>query len=181
MDKCRECNDGFILKLKDTGIVIYKNNKMTVEVNYSICNSCDQEFIGKSQIVQNDINVRESRKIIDGLLSKEEILNSRTTLNITQEEASIIFGGGRNAFSKYERGEVSQSVSMDKLIRLCLESKITFDKLSAKSGVIKESKEPLWGETNVYHIKDYSNKKCVTKKYLNIEDGKKDGKDELYG
>ncbi|WP_354470402.1 type II toxin-antitoxin system MqsA family antitoxin [Marinobacterium sp. MBR-109] len=30
-----------------------------------------------------------------------------------------MLGGGRNAFSKYERGEVAQSVAMDRIIRVC--------------------------------------------------------------
>lgn len=45
---------------------------------------------------------------------------ARRTLGLSQEEAARLFGGGRNAFSKYERGEVAQSVAMDRLIRLCL-------------------------------------------------------------
>jgi HTH-type transcriptional regulator/antitoxin MqsA len=40
-----------------------------------------------------------------------------------------VFGGGRNAFSKYERGEVSQSVAMDKLIRVCLKHRDVFQEL----------------------------------------------------
>jgi len=39
-------------------------------------------------------------------------------LGLTQHAASSIFGGGLNAFSKYERGEVIQSKAMDKLIRV---------------------------------------------------------------
>ncbi len=55
------------------------------------------------------------RKKSDGLLTSSEIYEARITLGLTQESASLVFGGGKNAFSKYERAEVSQSVAMDKL------------------------------------------------------------------
>jgi HTH-type transcriptional regulator/antitoxin MqsA len=42
-------------------------------------------------------------------------------LNLTKKEAAIMFCGGTNAFSKYERGEVIQSKAMGKLMRLALE------------------------------------------------------------
>jgi len=37
---------------------------------------------------------------------------------LTQKDASSLFGGGANAFSKYERGDVIQSDAMDRLMRL---------------------------------------------------------------
>jgi len=61
-----------------------------------------------------------AKRRADGLLSPEEIRHAREALGLTQHKAAEVFGGGRNAFSKYERGEVAQSVAMDRLIRLCL-------------------------------------------------------------
>jgi DNA-binding transcriptional regulator YiaG len=68
----------------------------------------------------NDAAIRAAKRSYDGLLTPDEIHRSRRLLKLTQEEASKVFGGGANAFSKYERGEVTQSAAMDRLIRLCV-------------------------------------------------------------
>lgn len=54
----------------------------------------------------------------NGMLSSTEILAIREQLKLTQKEASDLFGGGPNAFNKYESGEVLQSQAMDKLLRI---------------------------------------------------------------
>ena len=95
-----------------------------------MCNSCEREFISKPQILNNEAALRIAKKEFDGLLSSEEIVCARQELSLTQEQASRVFGGGRNAFSKYERGEVSQSVAMDKLIRICLNHRDVFQELA---------------------------------------------------
>jgi HTH-type transcriptional regulator/antitoxin MqsA len=53
----------------------------------------------------------------DGLLTGNQIKAIRDDLGLTQAEAAKVFGGGKNAFTKYENGDVTQSVAMDKLIR----------------------------------------------------------------
>jgi len=58
---------------------------------------------------------------MDGLLTAQEIVALRNKLGLTQQDAAKIFGGGTNAFSKYERSEVIQSAAMDKLMRAALE------------------------------------------------------------
>ena len=61
---------------------------------------------------------REELRAEQGLLSGSEIRMIRESLNITQRQASALFGGGQNAFNKYESGEVLQSSAMDLLLRL---------------------------------------------------------------
>lgn len=49
---------------------------------------------------------------------KREIKRIRTKLGLTQKMAADIFGGGVNAFSRYERGEVEPGPSTVKLLHL---------------------------------------------------------------
>ena len=88
------------------------------------------------------------KKAVDGLLTSTEILEARENLGLTQEQASLVFGGGRNAFSKYERAEVSQSSSMDKLIRMCLKHPNVFRELLTEAG-IETPQEQLCYEDNI--------------------------------
>jgi HTH-type transcriptional regulator/antitoxin MqsA len=130
MTNCKLCKSEIVSDYVETEEVSYKGRTLQIMMAYSLCNSCDREFISKPQILQNEAALRAARKDHDGLLSSEEIIRARRSLSLTQEQASRVFGGGRNAFSKYERGEVSQSVAMDKLIRICLNHREIFHELA---------------------------------------------------
>lgn len=51
-------------------------------------------------------------------LAPADILQIRKALGLTQVQAARVFGGGPNAFGKYENGEVGPSEGMEKLLRL---------------------------------------------------------------
>ena len=130
MTNCKLCQSENISEFVEVENIAYKGGKLQVSIAFSVCNDCKREFISKPQILQNEAAVRNAKKKFDGLLSSEEIVRARKELSLTQEQASRVFGGGRNAFSKYERGEVSQSVAMDKLIRICLNHREVFQELA---------------------------------------------------
>ena len=48
----------------------------------------------------------------------KELRRIRKKLGLTQKEAAAIFGGGVNAFSRYERGEIEPNASTRKLLHL---------------------------------------------------------------
>ena len=130
MTNCKICKSKDISGFVEVEDISYKGNDLLVSIAYSVCNNCDREFVSKPQIIQNELALRAVKKTFDGLLSSEEIVRAREELSLTQEQAARVFGGGRNAFSKYERGEVSQSVAMDKLIRICLNHRNIFRELA---------------------------------------------------
>jgi HTH-type transcriptional regulator / antitoxin MqsA len=82
------------------------------------CECCGADPIFDDQIRRNHARILDARRRADGLLTGEEIRVLRDRLGLTQKAASELFGGGANAFSKYERGEVVQSAAMDRLLRL---------------------------------------------------------------
>lgn len=139
MTHCVVCKFEDIKSMTAVETVLYKGNELQIPLEYSVCNGCGREFIPRPQILRGEIALRNARKKIDGLLSSEEICQARAKLSISQEQASRVFGGGKNAFSKYERGEVSQSVAMDKLIRVCLKHHHVFQELALKAGVNPDS------------------------------------------
>ena len=130
MNKCSVCKSNAISELEDAAILSYKGNELAISIKYSICDSCHNEFISTAQILENDATARDARKKYDGLMTSIEIRAARKKLGLTQEVASRLFGGGRHAFSKYERAEVSQSIAMDKLIKVCLKHPDILDELA---------------------------------------------------
>jgi len=126
---CNKCNSTDVAQLSEVETNTYKGEEYSVDIEYSICNSCHREFLSKPQIIANEAKVREAKKQIEGLLSAEDIKAIRKSLRLSQADASNIFGGGQNAFSKYERSEVTQSQAMDKLLRLASSDRYIFGKL----------------------------------------------------
>ena len=135
MTSCKICKSEDVKILTAVEDVAYKGHKLQVPMEYSVCGNCGREFISRPQILSGEMACRKVKKNFDGLLSSEAIARARKKLAITQEQASLIFGGGKNAFSKYERGEVSQSAAMDNLVRVCLKHKQVFRELALKAGV----------------------------------------------
>jgi len=87
-------------------------------LEHSVCDVCGEEPVLTAQIRRNQKKVADAKRRADSLLTSENILTVRQRLGLTQQDAAALFGGGANAFSKYERGDVIQSVPMDRLLRL---------------------------------------------------------------
>lgn len=85
------------------------------------CSQCDADPVLRDQIRRNQVRLCDARRLADGFITGEQIRALRERLGLSQPEAAGIFGGGANAFSKYERGEVIQSLPMDRLLR-CAEA-----------------------------------------------------------
>lgn len=141
MSKCLYCKSESLRSFDEVDVIKYKGADLNVSLLYSVCGNCGEEVVTKEQILVNDARVRDAQKSFDGLMTSKEIREARAALGLTQEEASKIFGGGKNAFSKYERAEVSQSVAMDKLIRVALKHRDIFYEL-AESENIKITEKP---------------------------------------
>jgi len=148
MNNCKICKSESIRQLDDMESISYKGSVLSISMEYSVCNKCEREFVSKQQILNNDSRVRDAKKSVDGLLTSTEIYHARTSMELTQEQAALVFGGGKNAFSKYERSEVSQSVAMDKLIRICLKHPTVLHELLIGAGIKRESTQVTY-ENNV--------------------------------
>ena len=99
------------------------------------CNSCGADPVLKDQIRHNHLRVANAKRVSDELLLGEDIKAIRKDLGLSQSDAAILFGGGANAFSKYERGDVIQSKSMDKLLRLASKNPIIMFELEELAGL----------------------------------------------
>ena len=118
-DICPICETGTLSDQVHTGELQYRDRTVRVpDLEYSQCNNCGADPVLAKQAKRNQVRYSDAKRAIDGLLSSSDIRKARRYLGLTQHAASSVFGGGLNAFSKYERGEVIQSEAMDKLIRI---------------------------------------------------------------
>ena len=97
----------------------YKGQKFSLnDIEYSVCRECGFDLVLPHQTRQNEARVRDEHRRIDGLLTGRQIRAIRKRLGLTQAQAARLMGGGDNAFSKYERGEVTQSAAMNSVLLL---------------------------------------------------------------
>ena len=97
----------------------YKGQRFSLSASeYSVCRECGFDVVLPPQKRRNEARIRDEHRRIDGLLTGRQIKAIRKRLGLTQAQAARLMGGGDNAFSKYERGEVTQSVAMNQLLRV---------------------------------------------------------------
>jgi len=85
--------------------LLYKSTPITVKQPGFWCDECGEGVIGGEDRKATQKELQALRAEIDGLLTPDKIKQIREKLQLTQLSASEIFGGGVNAFSRYERGE----------------------------------------------------------------------------
>ena len=133
---CPVCEEG---QLHETTFADdFKHGDSTIHVKdleCFACDSCGADPVYKDQIRRNHLRVADAKRTSDGLLVGEEIKAIRADLGLSQSDAALLFGGGANAFSKYERGDVIQSKSMDKLLRLASKFPLNVFELSKLAGI----------------------------------------------
>jgi HTH-type transcriptional regulator/antitoxin MqsA len=115
---CPICGEGEVQRKTTTETFTYKGHRLRIP-NYPVyrCSQCKEELLDQSLIQPHQQQIAAWQRGIDGLLAAEEIRVLRKSLGLTQEELSLLLGGGKKAFARYERGSVCQSVAMDNLLR----------------------------------------------------------------
>ena len=82
------------------------------------CHRCLDSMIGGKDHKEARKDLQKLCANINGLLTPDKIKLIREKLNLTQAQAAGIFGGGINAFSRYERGETSVPRPLSHLLQL---------------------------------------------------------------
>jgi len=133
---CPICGEGQLHERVVHEETEYKEQKSLTPLYFSECDVCGSEQASAAQTRANKRAMIAFRKQVDGLLTGAEVRKIRERLRISQAEAAKIFGGGPVAFSKYESDDVTQSESMDKLLRLAASDLSVLEKLKMKAGLI---------------------------------------------
>lgn len=123
---CPKCGSTDVAARTYGDTVDFRNLEFDVEgLLDSKCQQCGYVWATHEQDTQNHALIRggyaaerDRLRAQQGLLSGLEIAQIREQLKLNQREAAALFGGGYNAFNKYESGEVLQSFAMDRLLRL---------------------------------------------------------------
>lgn len=115
---CLVCGKG---KLKrETRLVpfTYRGTAIEVEQPGEWCQACGEGVLSADDMAATTKARHDAIARAEGMLPCDEIRRIRTKLGLSQAEAGERFGGGVNAFSRYERGETMQPRALDQLLRL---------------------------------------------------------------
>ncbi len=98
----------------------YKRRKTIIEtVTADWCDACGESLTGPVETGRVMAAMGEfQRQVNADRVSPDFVRAVRRKLGIDQREAAAIFGGGANAFSRYETGKTHPPVAMVKLLKL---------------------------------------------------------------
>ncbi len=98
----------------------YKSEKTVITaVTGDFCPACAEVVLDMAQAERFGKQVREfNQQVNAAIIDPAFILDVRKKLHLDQREAGEIFGGGVNAFSRYENGRAKPSLALVKLLKL---------------------------------------------------------------
>ncbi len=129
---CPFCKKGFLQQKLKKLTFSYKGRKLVLAQPGEYCSSCAEGIVDGDDIKATEKELHNFRAQVDGLLTTDQVRRIRKKLRLTQQEAAEVFGGGPNAFSRYERGEVRQTKALDQLLRLLDEHPEQLEELRRK-------------------------------------------------
>ncbi|MDY0096423.1 MAG: type II toxin-antitoxin system MqsA family antitoxin [Candidatus Vecturithrix sp.] len=118
MKTCPFCGEGVLERKVLTETYTYKGHSFEIEQPGEWCSACEEGILNGKDLKATDKQIRDIQAQIDGLLTSSDIRRIRKKLKLTQKQAAEIFGGGPNAFSRYERGEATPLRSTSNLLRI---------------------------------------------------------------
>lgn len=88
-------------------------------VTADFCPACDESI---TNLAETERVMREmqafNKQVNAAIVDPGFIVNVRKKLNLGQREAAEIFGGGINAFSRYENGKTKPPLALVKLLKV---------------------------------------------------------------
>ena len=121
-ESCPLCNNG-IWKPYADGTYQFRYGRKSHSVSgqhYATCDKCGTRGYLPGQRDANQKLIREYQKAMPGYISPSDVLALREKYILTQEQAGLIFGGGKQGFSKWECGKTAPAGPTARLIKLAL-------------------------------------------------------------
>lgn len=113
--QCPICWKGTLVEGIQKQSVEYRGREFEYTSKGAFCDHCHDGFPDYNE--QEEIDWETFRDRVDAE-EAADLARIRKKLKLTQKQAAQITGGGHNAFSRYERGEVKPLSAVNKLFKL---------------------------------------------------------------
>ena len=118
--KCPVCGAAELIHDTRDMPYTYKGETTTIPaVTGDYCPACAESILdaAESNRVMNEMRTF-SRQVNASFVEPSYIVSVRKKLNLDQRQAGEIFGGGVNAFSRYETGKTKPPLALVKLLKV---------------------------------------------------------------
>ncbi len=118
--KCPVCGAAELVHDTRDQTYAYKGeNTVLSEVTGDYCTACGESILEPMESQRIMAMMNEFHKQVNAaIIDPSFITKIRKKLHLEQREAAEIFGGGVNAFSRYETGKSKPSLSLVKLLKV---------------------------------------------------------------
>lgn len=118
--KCISCGKADLVRETRDVTYTYKGESTVLPaVTADFCPACDESIHSAEESARiNSLMLEFNRQVNGTIVDPSFIVSVRKKLNLDQREAAEIFGGGVNAFSRYENGKTKPPLSLVRLLRI---------------------------------------------------------------
>ncbi|MGJ5814706.1 type II toxin-antitoxin system MqsA family antitoxin [Paludibaculum fermentans] len=115
--KCPICGEGKLVRDTRDLPYTYKGETMAIRaVRGQFCPVCGEGVLGSDESKRVSAAMLEFNKQVNAsIVDPEFIARVRKKLALDQRQAAELFGGGANAFSRYENGKTKPPLALVKL------------------------------------------------------------------
>lgn len=118
--KCVSCGKGNMVHATRDVTYIYKGQRTTIpNISGDYCPACNESLHSEEEAEYLNSAMLSFNKEVNGnTVNPDFISSTRKKLKLDQREAGEIFGGGPNAFSRYENGKTRPPIALVQLFKL---------------------------------------------------------------
>ncbi len=118
--KCPICGGAELVRESRDLPYTYKGETTLIrKVEGDYCPACGEGILGKKEGDRfSEIALAFNKKVNAALIDPKFIVKVRKKLSLDQKQAAELFGGGVNAFSRYETGKTKPPLALVQLLKL---------------------------------------------------------------
>lgn len=118
--KCPACGAGEMRQDSRDLTYSYKGQSTVIaDVTGDFCTQCGEKTLDSVESSRlSKVMLAFNRQVNASIVDPEFIASVRRKLELDQREAGELFGGGVNAFSRYEKGRSKPPLSLVKLLKI---------------------------------------------------------------
>jgi HTH-type transcriptional regulator / antitoxin MqsA len=118
--KCPTCaKSNLVHDIRDMPYIYKGESTVIPEVTGDYCPSCGEVVLSTEESIRTSALMLEFNKQVNAsIVDPGFIASVRKKLSLDQREAAEIFGGGVNAFSRYENGKTKPPLALVKLLKM---------------------------------------------------------------
>jgi HTH-type transcriptional regulator / antitoxin MqsA len=118
--KCPSCGAAELVRDTRDMAYTYKGEATTIPaVTGDYCLACGEAVLDMAESTRTSAAMLEFNKQVNAsIVDPAFIASVRKKLHLDQQEAAEIFGGGVNAFSRYENGRTRPPLALVKLLKV---------------------------------------------------------------